>query len=126
MELSTDEIRQLHDRTAIGQYIHTIEAATLLGVAPQTMRRWACEGSGPIRPRKVAGRLRWSRRRNSRSFQRRSGSAKRRVNFPTPNMQRARPGKGELSLSITSTSGLQRHAKRNSAAARAANLPART
>lgn len=60
MALSTDEIRQLHDRTAVGQYVHTIEAATLLGVAPQTMRRWACEGSGPLRARKVAGRLRWA------------------------------------------------------------------
>ena len=58
--LSPDEHRRLFERTGVDQYVPTAEAATLLGVAAQTMRRWACEGSGPIRPRKVAGRLRWS------------------------------------------------------------------
>ena len=54
------EHRALFERTGVDQYVATDEAATLLGVAPQTLRRWACEGSGPIRPRKLNGRLRWS------------------------------------------------------------------
>ena len=58
--LSPDELRRLHESTGVAQYVSTSAAATLLGVAEQTMRRWACEGSGPIRPRKVAGRLKWA------------------------------------------------------------------
>ena len=59
-ELSPDELRRLHERTGVDQTVTTAEGAVLLGVEPQTMRRWACHGSGPIRPRKVNGRLRWS------------------------------------------------------------------
>jgi predicted site-specific integrase-resolvase len=54
------EHRALFERTGVDQYVDTAQAATLLGVAPQTMRRWSCDGSGPIRPRKMNGRLRWS------------------------------------------------------------------
>lgn len=58
--LSPDEHRQLLARTGVDQYVSTEEAAALLGVASQTLRRWHCEGTGPIRPRKLNGRLRWS------------------------------------------------------------------
>ncbi len=58
--LSPDEFRHLHERTGVEQTVDTAEAATLLGRKPQTLRRWACDGSGPIRPRKVNGLLRWS------------------------------------------------------------------
>lgn len=37
----------------------TSEAATHLGRAEQTLRIWACYGSGPIRPVRVHGRLAW-------------------------------------------------------------------
>jgi hypothetical protein len=58
-KLSTDELRQLLDRTRVEQTVDTVEGAALLGVTPQTMRRWACYGEGPIQPRRVFGRLRW-------------------------------------------------------------------
>jgi hypothetical protein len=58
--LSVEERRQLHARTAVEETVATAEAAALLGYQPQTLRRWACVGDGPIRPRRVNGRLRWS------------------------------------------------------------------
>jgi Helix-turn-helix domain len=58
--LSPDEFRRLTERTGVAQHVPTAEAAALLNVAPQTMRRWACEGSGPLRPVRINGRLRWS------------------------------------------------------------------
>lgn len=59
-KLSNDELRQLLDRTQVDQTVDTVEAAALLRVTPQTMRRWACYGEGPIRPRRMFGRLRWA------------------------------------------------------------------
>lgn len=41
------------------QLLTTNEAAELLHFAPQTLRKWACFGTGPIRPVKVQNRLRW-------------------------------------------------------------------
>lgn len=38
----------------------TAEAARHLGRAPQTLRLWACQESGPIRPVRIHGRLAWS------------------------------------------------------------------
>lgn len=68
--LSLDEFRHLHERTGVEQTVDTTEAAALLGKKPQTLRRWACDGSGPIRPIRVKypakkdgkskGPLRWS------------------------------------------------------------------
>ena len=58
--LSPDEFRRLTERTGVAQHVPTAEAAALLNVAPQTMRRWACQGSGPLRPVRINGRLRWS------------------------------------------------------------------
>ena len=37
----------------------TREAAFHLGRSGQTLRMWACRESGPIRPRRVNGRLAW-------------------------------------------------------------------
>lgn len=37
----------------------TREAALHLNRAPQTLRIWACQESGPIRPHRVNGRLAW-------------------------------------------------------------------
>ena len=41
------------------QLLTTDEAAAFLQFAPQTLRKWACYGSGPVRPVKVQNRLRW-------------------------------------------------------------------
>ena len=54
------DARRLCDAVAVEHTVTTAEAAVLLGVSQQTMRRWSCQGSGPIRPRRVNGRLRWS------------------------------------------------------------------
>jgi hypothetical protein len=59
-KLSADELRQLLNRTQVDQVVDTVGAAALLGVTPQTMRRWACYGEGPIKPRRMFGRLRWA------------------------------------------------------------------
>lgn len=37
----------------------TREAARHLNRADQTLRLWACHENGPIRPRRVNGRLEW-------------------------------------------------------------------
>lgn len=42
-------------RTTVG----TSEAAYHLGRKPQTLRKWACYGDGPIRPVRINGRLAW-------------------------------------------------------------------
>lgn len=56
---TTRDARQLCEAVAVDHTVSTEEAAVLLGVAPQTLRRWACHGSGPVRPRHLNGRLRW-------------------------------------------------------------------
>ena len=40
--------------------VDTATAAHYLCRHPQTLRTWACLESGPIRPRRVHGRLAWS------------------------------------------------------------------
>ncbi len=39
--------------------LDTKEAARHLRRAPQTLRSWACKGSGPIKPIRIGGRLLW-------------------------------------------------------------------
>jgi DNA-binding transcriptional regulator YiaG len=58
--VSAEEIENLRARTGIDETVGTPEAAALFGYRQQTLRRWASDGSGPIRPRRVNGRLRWS------------------------------------------------------------------
>jgi len=41
-------------------HIDTACAAFHLNRKPQTMRAWACLENGPIRPKRVHGRLAWS------------------------------------------------------------------
>ena len=38
----------------------TVEVAHYLNRRPQTLRAWACLENGPIRPRRIGGRLAWS------------------------------------------------------------------
>lgn len=40
-------------------FLSTDEAAHVLNRRPQTLRRWACLGDGPIRPIRQFGRLGW-------------------------------------------------------------------
>lgn len=42
-----------------GHALPTNEAAAALCRSPQTLRKWACLESGPIRPIRVNGRLAW-------------------------------------------------------------------
>ncbi len=37
----------------------TNKAAAAINRSPQTLRKWACLGTGPIRPIKIYGRLAW-------------------------------------------------------------------
>lgn len=37
----------------------TSEAAAHLGREPQTLRLWACNDDGPLRPLRINGRLSW-------------------------------------------------------------------
>lgn len=39
--------------------VDTAQAAYYLGRAPQTLRTWACKGTGPITPLNICGRLAW-------------------------------------------------------------------
>lgn len=39
--------------------VSTATAAYYLGRSPQTLRIWACKEQGPIRPRRIGGRLSW-------------------------------------------------------------------
>lgn len=39
--------------------LSTNEAARILILKPQTLRKWAMDGSGPIQPIKIGNRLRW-------------------------------------------------------------------
>ena len=38
----------------------TAEAAYYLNRRPQTLRSWACLENGPLRPRRIYGRLHWA------------------------------------------------------------------
>ncbi|MGF6813618.1 putative DNA-binding transcriptional regulator AlpA [Paraburkholderia atlantica] len=40
--------------------LSTHEAAIALGLQPQTLRKWASQESGPLRPVRVGRRLAWS------------------------------------------------------------------
>ncbi len=40
--------------------VSTEQAAFYFDRQPQTLRKWACLDNGPIRPRRVNGRLLWS------------------------------------------------------------------
>ena len=42
--------------------VETAQAAYYLGRRPQTLRKWACRETGPLRPVRVHGRLMWPMR----------------------------------------------------------------
>ena len=47
------------DTKTLPAILTTEEAARALNRRPQTLRRWACLGDGPIRPVRINGRLGW-------------------------------------------------------------------
>jgi hypothetical protein len=68
-QLQTEQIEHRHASapapsfTSLAQerrsHVDTACAAYHLGRRPQTMRVWACLETGPIRPKRVNGRLAW-------------------------------------------------------------------
>ena len=49
-------------KNSIPDELHTLDtasAATALNRTPQTLRHWACQGTGPIKPLKIGSRLAW-------------------------------------------------------------------
>jgi hypothetical protein len=49
----------MHTLDTLRQTVNTTQAAKALGRQPQTLRKWAFQGSGPIRPIRINGRLAW-------------------------------------------------------------------
>ena len=58
-QITVEAERALRASHGVEHTVDTATAALLTGYAPQTLRRWACEGSGPVQPRRVNGRLKW-------------------------------------------------------------------
>jgi len=40
--------------------VDTVQGAFYLNRKPQTLRIWACKEKGPLRPKRINGRLHWS------------------------------------------------------------------
>ncbi len=57
--VTIEDARQLCNAVAVEHTVQTKDAAALFGLTPQTLRRWACYGSGPVTPLRLNGRLRW-------------------------------------------------------------------
>lgn len=51
-DLNIDEINDL-------ALLTTNQTAQIFELKPQTLRKWAMDGSGPIQPIKIGNRLRW-------------------------------------------------------------------
>jgi Helix-turn-helix domain len=49
----------LLERHKIEPDVETDEAALMLDLEPQALRRWSCTGDGPIKPVRIGNRLRW-------------------------------------------------------------------
>ena len=46
-------------KTELPEVMTTAHAAAAINRRPQTLRRWACNEDGPIRPIRINGRLAW-------------------------------------------------------------------
>lgn len=44
---------------SLPKILSTKDAAEVLNRRPQTLRKWACLGTGPIRPVRINGRMGW-------------------------------------------------------------------
>lgn len=49
----------MNDKDSLPRILNTAAAANSINRRPQTLRRWACMGDGPIRPVRINGRLGW-------------------------------------------------------------------
>lgn len=58
--LSPEAQRDLRSRNQVAETVDTVTAAILICRKPQTLRRWACDGDGPLQPIRINGRLAWS------------------------------------------------------------------
>lgn len=59
--LSTSEPQQFPPLESVTRpTVDTAAAAYYLNRKPQTCRAWACMENGPLRPRRIMGRLAWS------------------------------------------------------------------
>jgi hypothetical protein len=58
-EQSLEAKRALLQRHQVEETVETNDAAPIINRQPQTLRRWACEDSGPIKPVRINGRLYW-------------------------------------------------------------------
>jgi hypothetical protein len=54
-----DPMNNLLANAGLPEVLPTNLAAAAINRAPQTMRKWACLESGPIRPIRINGRLAW-------------------------------------------------------------------
>ncbi|MCC8400956.1 DNA-binding protein [Paraburkholderia sp. MMS20-SJTN17] len=46
-------------KTVLPEILTTAEAARAINRQPQTLRKWACLGNGPLIPVRIHGRLGW-------------------------------------------------------------------
>lgn len=57
--VNTESAFKPHNIAGFDQHYTTNEAANILRVKPQTMRKWACFENGPVKPIRMNGRLLW-------------------------------------------------------------------
>jgi hypothetical protein len=57
---SNANVRAMYEMYGIEINLPTAEAAVLINRKPQTLRKWASMENGPIRPKRINGRLAWS------------------------------------------------------------------
>lgn len=59
LDMATTNAQLVSLAQEVREGLPTSEAARHLNRSPQTLRLWACRECGPIRPRRVNGRLLW-------------------------------------------------------------------
>lgn len=52
-------VRNLLEHAGLPEVLPTDEAAAAINRRPQTLRKWASQENGPIRPVRINGRLAW-------------------------------------------------------------------
>jgi Helix-turn-helix domain len=57
--INTEPEFKPHNIAGFDQHYTTTEAAAILRVKPQTLRKWACFDNGPVKPIRRNGRLLW-------------------------------------------------------------------
>jgi hypothetical protein len=60
LPVSDEAAKRIRARANVDQLLTTAEAAELLRLNPQTLRKWACKDTGPIKPRRFTSKLLWS------------------------------------------------------------------